>query len=233
MLLHAVYHDRLRSCTVMLKTSGILIALLLAGLVASVLLAASACLWSIRTSGTQRMTGAPAWEHLRSVSGPLEWSPQSRSGPHASDTIICEITRGPGFRHSAFTLQKIGAGEKRGGRIEWRASSTGSATEFGWPLRSFIAEDLAFAGDKSNRLQRADFRPSIVLARITELAATSRLLVIPVIVNAAIFAAAFWVSAKLTRGIRATYRVRKGRCAVCGYPVGTSAVCVECSAPIR
>ena len=82
----------------MAKKLTFLIILLFAGFLSSVIVGGAACLWSPRASTTEHIRGSLAEAHLLPLWEDMGWSLPS-SGSH--DTIICEITKGFGFRHSA------------------------------------------------------------------------------------------------------------------------------------
>jgi len=48
------------------------------------------------------------------------------------------------------------------------------------------------------------------------------------VINAIFYSMILWALFAMPGMIRRRWRVRRGRCAACGYPTGTSAVCTEC-----
>lgn len=51
--------------------------------------------------------------------------------------------------------------------------------------------------------------------------------------NVALFGTAAWAISVIPGAARRSIRRRRGRCAACGYPVGTAGVCSECGNPVR
>ena len=47
-------------------------------------------------------------------------------------------------------------------------------------------------------------------------------------INTIFYAAILWLLCAAPGFVRRRIRIRRGRCAACGYPIGTSAVCTEC-----
>ena len=135
-------------------------------------------------------------------------SPMSTTSPKKGyDTFTCEVIQGFGFTSFAFTHEIHGHPKIVDGRIrQSTAISTGHATEFGWPLRCFIAEDLSFNADK--------------LALVSK----SSPMYLGILIDAIFFALIVRFLPVLLRRIREIHRVWHGRCATCGCARGTSIV---------
>lgn len=190
---------------------------LIVGAAATVLVAGAACLWSYPLTTTVRV-GEEARRLYSHISEQLDWGPGS-----ANSEVKCQILRGIGFTHYVFTIEQRNPPKISNGRVvEWNASTTGEATEYGWPLRCFIADNLAFAStiSKPPRMNTT--------AAVQELFSKSRPLPLPFLVNVLIYAAALLYLPGLPRRIRAVFWSRTGRCPACGYPRGASQVCSEC-----
>lgn len=215
-----------RDATVLRTLAKPMLALVLAA-VATILVAVAACVWSYPWSTTTRV-GDEALRKSQYVAERLDWSPMINSGPHGFDTVTCTIDRGLGFTHYAFTYERRDPPMIMDGRvIEWTVSTTAAATEYGWPLRCFIADNLSFAPRSSSRLQTG------AVAEVQELLRKSHPLILPLAVDVVITWLAFWLLLVLPQRIRGMYRISQRRCAACGYPRGMSATtCSECGAPL-
>src|SRR5690606_11395776 len=110
-----------------------------------------ACVLPYAYSKTVRV-GNEALQIHEHVGDHLDWPPMVGVGPHGYDSVTCEIMRGFGFTHFVFIFERREPPRIRDGRvIEWTASTTGRATEFGWPFRCLIAENLTFVEPQSNQ----------------------------------------------------------------------------------
>jgi len=196
---------------------------LAAGFAAAFIVAAAACLWS-GASSTSTLKGDRAQAMEARLSNRLDWGPMT-----TYDSVTCELRRGPGVTHIVLDYQKPGQIKRVDGRlIQWTGAATTTATEYGWPLRCFIADNLDFRSQSSTFPQPADFRPSIVLQRVRVMAESSKSLVLPMILNALLYSAGLYLIIVLSRRLRRSYRQWRGRCPQCGYIRGSADQCTEC-----
>lgn len=204
------------------RSAARLVLVVLAGLGTALFVATALCLMSIHIS-SESLDDEQAEQKLQSVSKRLDWPEQTISANGASAQII----HGVGFTHTSLTLHHTQTRQDVDGRdIQWTASAAATVTEYGWPLRCLIAENLAFM-DAPLGNRRGD-----VLAHAADLARSSRAIAVPLVINFVIFCIAFWFLPNVPRQLRRAYRARQGRCPTCGYPRGVSTVCTECGSPL-
>jgi hypothetical protein len=104
----------------------------------------------------------------------------------------------------------------------------------GWPIRSVWANAARTSDTKELTIAGAwQFPENITWARI------GRGQVLPYrpfwtgfIINSVFFAAIIWLLIRGPFEIRRRVRQYRGQCQACGYPIGSSAMCSECGAPV-
>jgi hypothetical protein len=207
---------RKRSAVLCVETARLLVAAIVA-LVATVVVAASACVWPVHFARTP-LQGDEAMRKFQDVAHGLDWGPMT-----TYDSVTCEVSHGLAFTHSSFAFRRIYQ-RPEGSTRQWSASTFATATEYGWPLRCFIGDNFTFLSGTSPNQSMG------VVARLQELTRQSRLLAPRLIANVVIVAIALRFAPAMLRAIRARYRSARGRCARCGYYLIAGAVCSECGA---
>jgi len=109
--------------------------------------------------------------------------------------------------------------------------------DFGWPWRSVWRGELITLGRNMTGFTRASRASWTVPQSAAKVLGVSHLPlgVRPVgfVANTAVYAVVLGVLAMVPGRVRGWWRVRRGRCRACAYPVGVSPVCTECGAGVR
>lgn len=125
----------------------------------------------------------------------------------------------------------------------WRRPQVASAfrTYCGWPLYCLYGEQWTRYVDGSEQYETI-YRYASALSIEKGMVARESARILPLrpiwlgfVINTVFFGGILWLATCGPFVLRRVIRRRRGRCAGCGYPVGSSAVCTECghASPVR
>lgn len=168
------------------------------------------------------------------------WSPRTAadgSRPRAKEVLTARYPRLPGaVRCSSSRKKALGRSDELFLAIVTVPNSGEAASlavheiRLGWPMHAFAGEHHF-----GTYLDRHSLRWAVLMppwAGRTERLLGYRPLPAGFVVDVVVLAVLLWVLLHGSGNLRRYLRTRHARCGDCSYPIGASAVCTECGAPL-
>jgi hypothetical protein len=149
--------------------------------------------------------------------------------PHDWTLRTWHTLRGPGIRYDLVSECEW-MGSKLGSSPSTAPNRTLQRITTGWPLPAMQYDSNPVANAWIGGLPIAG---SSTIAGLVARRLPIRPLVVPFLINAAVFALAVFVLLTVSSTIRAARRRSRGLCTHCAYPVSGLATCPECGAATR